>query len=320
MRASSALVSDSDSAVVGSSKMITRGDCPSTLAISTSWRVASDVSATGVLRVEPLEPDALEHLASQRRRSSAGRVIPRCAGSWPISRFSPTDRSGQQAQLLVDDADARVARLHRRRAAEVAALHLVGAGVALHGAGEDLDQRALAGAVLAGQAVDLAGAQLEVDAARAPGSGRSASTRRSARPRARGRWTGGGPATGLDDAHQDAFSVGGFRSCLTSDEPMFFLSASAAPGSRRPGGTLPVGGHGGLDDALVAEEVRVLHDERVDRPVGQRRVLLRVGVERDDRDAVGRVVVLDRARRAVARRVVGGEDADEVRSRRSARR
>ena len=72
MRASSALVSDSDSAVVGSSKMITRGDWPSTLAISTSWRVASDVSATGVRGSSHVEPDALEHLARRPAQLARG--------------------------------------------------------------------------------------------------------------------------------------------------------------------------------------------------------------------------------------------------------
>jgi len=48
MRASSALVSLSDSAVVGSSKIRTFGDAPRTLAISTSCWVASDSVATSV--------------------------------------------------------------------------------------------------------------------------------------------------------------------------------------------------------------------------------------------------------------------------------
>ena len=61
MRASSAFVSDSDSAVVGSSKISTRGDAPSTFAISTSCWVASDSVADLGVRVEPVEPDALEH-------------------------------------------------------------------------------------------------------------------------------------------------------------------------------------------------------------------------------------------------------------------
>ena len=48
IRASSAFVSLSDSAVVGSSKMSTRGDAPRTFAISTSCWVASDSVATSV--------------------------------------------------------------------------------------------------------------------------------------------------------------------------------------------------------------------------------------------------------------------------------
>jgi hypothetical protein len=95
MRASSALVSDSDSAVVGSSKISTRGLAPSTLAISTSWRTASDVSATGVLGSSHSRPTR-SSIAVALRLSSPGRVMPRWAGSRPIIRFSPTDRSGSR--------------------------------------------------------------------------------------------------------------------------------------------------------------------------------------------------------------------------------
>ena len=158
MRASSAFVSDSDSAVVGSSKMITRGDCPSTFAISTSWRVASDVSATGVFGSSHSSPTRSS--ISRAMPPQLGRPGDPAAGRQAAHQQVLADgQVGQQAQLLVDDADAGVARLHRGRAADVAAPDLVRAAVALDGAGEDLDQRALAGAVLAGEAVDLAGAR-----------------------------------------------------------------------------------------------------------------------------------------------------------------
>ena len=95
MRASSALVSDSDSAVVGSSKISTRGFWPSTLAISTSWRTASEVSATSVLGSSQSSPTR-SSMARDCLRSAPGRVIPRRAGRRPISRFSPTLRSGSR--------------------------------------------------------------------------------------------------------------------------------------------------------------------------------------------------------------------------------
>ena len=142
------------------------------------------------LRVQPLQPDALEHLA-RRRRSSRGRVIAAAGRELAHQQVLADRQVGQQAQLLVDDADAGVARLHRRRAADVAAVDLVGAAVALDGAREDLDQRALAGAVLAGEAVHLAGAQLEVDVLerldRAVALGRAGAARRRPRGRATGR-------------------------------------------------------------------------------------------------------------------------------------
>ena len=71
MRASSALVSLSDRAVVGSSKMSTRGLAPSTLAISTSWRTASESVVDLGVGIQPVQADALEHrprLAAQLDR------------------------------------------------------------------------------------------------------------------------------------------------------------------------------------------------------------------------------------------------------------
>ena len=95
MRASSAFVSDSDSAVVGSSKIRTRGLAPSTFAISTSWRTASEVSATSVFGSSHSRPTR-SSIALALRLSSPGRVTPRRAGRRPIIRFSPTDRSGSR--------------------------------------------------------------------------------------------------------------------------------------------------------------------------------------------------------------------------------
>ena len=72
---------------------------------------------------------------------------------------------GQQRELLVDHRDADPERLHRvgegpRLAAEA---HL--AGVGPKDPGEDLDQRRLAGAVLADERMRLAGAAIEADVA-----------------------------------------------------------------------------------------------------------------------------------------------------------
>src|SRR3954462_9012084 len=104
-------------------------------------------------------------------------------------------------------------------------------------AGENLDQGALAGAVLAGEAHDLAGAQLERDAVERPDrpvglhgvaqrdDGRLHRHRLLAR-------SGRGP-------HQPwALAVGGLSSGLTAADSMLALSATTAPGSRFSGGSV----------------------------------------------------------------------------------
>ena len=232
-----------------------------------------------------------------------------------MSRFSADRQVGQQAELLVDDADAGLAHLGGARVADLLAVDQVVAAVAPDGAGEDLDQRALAGPVLAGEAHDLAGAELERDAVQR--LDRPVGLRRRRCSDTTGAWRASvGSGLGGDrGAHgYCAFAVGGFSSGLTVGRAHVApCRATTAPGSRFSGGWLPTAAMPGLDDALVAEEVRVLDDERVDRAVGERRVLLRVGVEGDDRDAVGGLVVLDGARGAGARGVVVGEDPDEAR-------
>ena len=130
----------------------------------------------------------------------------------------------------------------------------------------------------------------------------------------RGLRRGLGLALGDRGAHQPcAFAVGGLSSGLTSGDVHVRLVRDDRARVEVQRRQRLDRGHAGLDDALVAEEVRVLHDERVDRAVLQRRVLLRVGVEGDDRQALRGLVVLDRAGRAGAGGVVVGEDPDQVR-------
>src|ERR1044072_4855210 len=153
--ASSALVSDSDSAVVGSSKISTRGFAPSTFAISTSWRTASEVSSTGVFGSSQSRPTR-SSIVLALRLISLGRRMPRRAGTRRApARGAPPPPGGGGG-------------LDRAGVAHVTALDLVRALIALDRAGEDLDQRALAGAVLAGEAVHLAGAQLQRDVLERP--------------------------------------------------------------------------------------------------------------------------------------------------------
>ena len=72
---------------------------------------------------------------------------------------------GHDGELLVHHADAGIERVAGGAEAHLAALDLHRAGeIGMH-AGDDLHQRRLAGAVLADEAVDLAGAEREVDIA-----------------------------------------------------------------------------------------------------------------------------------------------------------
>ena len=69
----------------------------------------------------------------------------------------------EQARLLVDDRDAQRPRVRGPADLRRLAVEADRSRVGLMDAGQDLDQRALAGAVLADQAVDLAGQQLQRD-------------------------------------------------------------------------------------------------------------------------------------------------------------
>jgi hypothetical protein len=77
--------------------------------------------------------------------------------------LASVERRGQR-QVLVDGLDAGLVRLVRGGQAKLLALQLDPAGVRPHHARERLDERRLAGAVVAEQGVDLARAQLEVGA------------------------------------------------------------------------------------------------------------------------------------------------------------
>ena len=69
-----------------------------------------------------------------------------------------------ERQLLVDQGDAGVARGQRRHRGVGRAVDLHRAAVGRQGAGDHVEQRALAGAVLADQRVHLAGREVHVDA------------------------------------------------------------------------------------------------------------------------------------------------------------
>ena len=71
---------------------------------------------------------------------------------------------GDQAEFLEDRADAHDARRVRRQMDDLLALIFVIAGILRVGAGDDIDERGFAGAVLAEENVHLAVTQIEIDA------------------------------------------------------------------------------------------------------------------------------------------------------------
>ena len=88
----------------------------------------------------------------------------------------------EQPRLLVDDGDARAPGRGPGRASTIGSPSSSTVPVSgLVDAGQDLDERALARAVLADQRVDLAGAQLERDVGQRLGRARTAWRRRAAR-------------------------------------------------------------------------------------------------------------------------------------------
>jgi hypothetical protein len=75
--------------------------------------------------------------------------------SRPSHTFSAAGQRVEQAEVLVDHADAERPRLGRRRDLDALAVPAHLAGVGPDGAVDDLHQRRLAGAVLAEDGVDL---------------------------------------------------------------------------------------------------------------------------------------------------------------------
>ncbi len=82
-------------------------------------------------------------------------------------------KMGGEVEFLVDHGDAGAACVHGVLGLEVEAVEVDGAGVGGMGAGEDLHEGALAGAVFADQGVNLAGLDGEVDATKGLGGAES---------------------------------------------------------------------------------------------------------------------------------------------------
>ena len=118
--------------------------------------------------VTPYDSSIVRAFAASARQLTRKREY-----SWRAAaptRFSSTVSGRRQAEILVDEAEADVvepARRHRQRD-RLAADHERSAGLGLVHAGEHLDQRGLATAVLAEQGVDLSVGHGEIHAVECP--------------------------------------------------------------------------------------------------------------------------------------------------------
>ena len=140
--------------------MSTRASAPSARAISTSccWgMLSSPASISGSMRA-PTRPSSSSARRCRSRQSTRPQRPVRSSAERDVLR----DRQlAEQRGLLIDRRDAERLRGRGREPRERLAIERDLTGVRLHRAGEDLDERRLAGAVLADERVDLAGAQLE---------------------------------------------------------------------------------------------------------------------------------------------------------------
>ena len=93
---------------------------------------------------------------------------------------------GEEQELLVDGGDAAAGGLARGDGGELLVAEADAAAVGGVGAGDDLDERRLAGAVFAEERVDLAGAEVEGDVVQHAdaGEGLGDAADRDERPRA----------------------------------------------------------------------------------------------------------------------------------------
>ena len=217
--------SSSGSVEVGSSMMRMRASMASALAISVICWCATESSETLVVRI-----DGAAHLLQQRPgRLPTGALVDEVQPpeqATPSLRVAQEDVLGDglvggQVELLVDDADAQPLGLVRVVDRHGLAVDADLAGIALIGAGQDLDERGLAGAVLAGEGHDLAGTQGEVDrvqrldAAEALADAARLQQRRRAAARCPVSWASG-------DRSNRSSAAG---ACVSLDAPVTFPSS-----------------------------------------------------------------------------------------------
>ena len=148
---------------VGSSMTSTRASSESARTISIAWRSAMPSILTGRRDID-LEPQPREQLLAPgcaSRPSRCGRHRARLAADEDVLGNREV---GENRRVLMDHRDAVALRVGRtvdrdRRWPSIR----ISAAVRLVDAGQDLDERALAGTVLAGQRMDPPAVQAEID-------------------------------------------------------------------------------------------------------------------------------------------------------------
>ena len=149
-----------DSDAVGSSRISTRASTESDLAISMSCWSAIDRPRTGAPTSNCTSSSS--NSACAARRVPPQSIVPsRPDGAWPMNTFSATVRSGKRRGSWWTTAIPSARAWAGPWIVGLLAVEPDRPAVGLMDAGEDLDQRALAGAVLADECVDLAGQEIE---------------------------------------------------------------------------------------------------------------------------------------------------------------
>ena len=92
-----------------------------------------------------------------------GSAKPEAARLAPEKYVVRDGKIRNERELLVDNADATVARRKRSAGRQGSAFELDFAGIGNDGAAQDLDERGFAGAILADERADLTSADLEVE-------------------------------------------------------------------------------------------------------------------------------------------------------------
>ena len=161
IRFSTSAVCATPSAAVGSSSMMILGSSSSERAIATVWRWPPDSEAIGLAHAR----DAGREFVQQRPGADLHRHLVELPGLQLLAEEEVGDDVEVLAEreILEDGGDAERERVGRAGQRHRLAAEVDRAGGRLVHAGEHLDQRRLAGAVVADQGDDLAGMDVEID-------------------------------------------------------------------------------------------------------------------------------------------------------------